>query len=100
MSYKHNSPAIQPQSVNEAYQQFEQLTNGQTHPQLAALNFDAIGDVRALDHYFPIVKMLSESEIESFYQLVQSIAEHPNFYLQLIGSNKTNITAQLPKSAY
>lgn len=98
MTYRYKSPTIQPQSVNEAYQQFEQLTNGQTHPQLAALNFDATGDVRALDHYFPIVKMLSESEIESFYQLIQAIAEHPNFDLQLIGSNKTDITAQLPKS--
>ena len=90
---------VPPHSIEEAHKRFEQLTNDQCQPQLGALNFDVTGDVRALDHYFPITKMLSDTEIESFYQLVTHIAEHPNFDIQLIGSDTKNLTDQLPNSA-
>jgi hypothetical protein len=88
-----------PQTIQEASQRYKQLTDHQCQPQPAALNFDVSGDVRSLDHYFPIVKILSESEIESFYQFVQHIAYHPNFNIQLIGKDKADITSQLPRSA-
>lgn len=81
-----------------ASSKFDSLTNGQCRPQSAALTFDSTGDPRALDHYFPIVRMLDEAGIDSFYQLLRHIAEHSNFDLQLIGANKTNLTTQMPAS--
>ena len=76
---------------------YDSLTNGQCRPQAAALNFDATGDYRLLDFYFPIVRILDD--VDSFYLLVQHIAEHPNFDLQLIGADKADLTQQLPASA-
>lgn len=76
---------------------YDSLTNGQCRPQVAALNFDATGDFRSLDFYFPIVRILDD--VDSFYLLVQHIAEHPNFDLQLIGADKADLTQQLPASA-
>lgn len=83
-------------SLKSASAKFETLTNGQCRPQNAALKFESTGDLRALDHYFPILRMLDDAD--SFYQLVQHIAHHPNFDLQLIGANKTNLTAHMPAS--
>jgi len=40
--------------------------------------------------------MLNEVEIQRFDQLTQSIAQHPNFDLQLIGERRANLTAQMP----
>jgi hypothetical protein len=51
---------------------------------------------RSLDPYFPIVKMLSEPQVDAFYQLIRQIAENPNFDIQLIGKDKTNLTDQIP----
>ncbi|MCQ3936398.1 MAG: hypothetical protein DPW18_05050 [Chloroflexi bacterium] len=95
-----NSPPkpAPPQTVEEAQKEFDRLTDGQSRPQSAALNFDVTADPRALDHYFPIVKMLSEPEIEAFYRLVRQVAEHPNFDLRLFGADKTDLTSQLPNS--
>lgn len=76
---------------------YDSLTNGQCRPQVAALNFDATGDFRSLDFYFPIVRILDD--VDSFYLLVQHIVEHPNFNLQLIGADKADLTQQLPASA-
>lgn len=83
-------------SLNAVSAKFNSLTNGQCRPQAAALNFDSTGDLRALDHYFPIVRILDD--IDSFYQLVEHIARHPNFDLQLIGANKTDLTTHIPES--
>lgn len=83
-------------SLNVVSAKFESLTNGQCRPQAAALTFDSTGDFRTLDHYFPIVRMLED--VDSFYQLIQHIAQHPNFDLQLIGANKTNLNMHMPAS--
>lgn len=88
-----------PLSVEEAQKEYERLTSGECHPQPAALDFDVTGQARSLDRYFPITKMLPEPEIEAFYQLVQQVADHPNFDLHLIGENKIDLTDQLPNSA-
>ena len=88
-----------PNSTHEALQRYEQLTDRQCQPQPAALNFDLSGDVQSLNHYFPIVKMLSASEINAFHQLVQHIAQHPNFNIKLIGKDRADITDKLPNSA-
>lgn len=88
-----------PQSSEEAHKRYDTLTNGQCKPQQNALEFDLTGNVRSLDRYFPIVNMLDEAGIGSFYQLVRHVAEHPNFDLQFFGDNVTDITGQLPDSA-
>lgn len=82
--------------LQSASAKFNTLTDGQCRPQAAALTFDTTGDLRALDHYFPILRILDD--IDSFYQLVQHIAYHPNFDLQLVGADKTNLTTQMPAS--
>ena len=82
--------------LQSASAKFDSLTNGQCRPQAAALTFDSTGDLRALDRYFPIVRILDDAD--SFYQLVQHIAHHPNFDLQLIGANRMNLTTQMPAS--
>ena len=66
-------------SIDEAKQQYERLTNGQCKPQSSALSFDASGNFRSLDLYFPIINMLSSSETDTFYRLVQDVATHLNF---------------------
>ncbi|MBN8656751.1 MAG: hypothetical protein J0M11_13530 [Anaerolineae bacterium] len=83
-------------NLQTASAKFDTLTNGQCRPQAAALKFDSTGDLHALDHYFPITRILDD--VDSFYQLVQHIAQHPNFDLQLIGTNRTNLTSQMPAS--
>ncbi len=86
-------------SIDEAKQQYERLTNGQCKPQSSALSFDASGNFRSLDLYFPIINMLSSSETDTFYRLVQDVATHLNFDIQFFASKASNITQQLPKSA-
>lgn len=83
-------------NLQTASTKFDSLTNGQCRPQAAALTFESTGDLRALDHYFPITSILDD--VDSFYQLIQHIAQHPNFDLQLIGANKTNLTSHMPAS--
>ena len=90
---------LPPTSIDEAKQVYEHLTNNQCKPQPGALHFEVTGETRALNFYFPILKMLSDVEIESFYQLVKQIAEHSTFDIQLIGERRETITNQLPKSA-
>ncbi len=90
---------VPPPSVEDARGQFERLTDKQFAPQPAALNFMVTENPRALDSYFPIVKMLSAPEVDAFYQLIWQIAEHPNFDIQLIGKDKTDLTDQLPTAA-
>jgi hypothetical protein len=85
-------------NFHSASSQYNLLTNGECQPQQAALDFDSTGDIRSLDFYFPIVKMLSTADIDSFHRLVNEVAEHPNFHIQFIGANREDITARLPNS--
>ena len=87
-----------PQSTAEAKKEFDRLTDASCRPQPPALDFMVAGNPRLLDHYFPIVKTLPEPEVESFYQVVQWISEHPNFDLRLFGRHKKDITEQLPNA--
>ena len=90
---------LAPHSVEEARKQFDTLTEKKCIPQSFALEFMVTENPRALDHYFPIVKMLTAPQVGSFYQLVRYIAEHPNFDIHLLGRNKVDITDQLPSAA-
>jgi hypothetical protein len=87
-----------PKSKEEARARFDQLTGGGWSPQAEALEFDLTGNPRLLDRYFPIVNMLDEAGVESFHQLVGYVACHPNFDVQLIGENKSNVTHRMPNS--
>lgn len=49
-------------------------------------------NVREMNRYFPIMNMLTETEIDEFHQLILYIAEHSNFDLQLIAENKIKLT--------
>ena len=85
-------------SILQAAEQFIRLTHDSCPLPLAALVFTVTGRHRALDLFFPITQMLTEPEIDQFYQLTQSIAEHPHFDLQLIGEQRVDLTMQMPSS--
>jgi hypothetical protein len=87
--------AVSAGSIAAASGQFLRLI-GDCPVQLGMLVFTVIGRRRALNLYFPLIKMLTEPEIDQFYQFVDSIAAHPNFDLKLIGENRGDITAQMP----
>ena len=98
IEFDHPLGDVSVEYVREAAEQFIRLANGECSVQLGVLVFAAMGNVRALDLYFPITQMLNEAEIEIFDQLVQSIAQHPNFDLQLLGEKRVKLTAQMPPS--
>ena len=83
-------------SIVEAVEQYTKMTHGNCRPQLAVLIFTATANPRALDFYFPITHMLTERETGHFYQFVDSIVQHPNFDVCLIGENRLDLTAQAP----
>jgi hypothetical protein len=85
------------QSILHAAEQMVRLTQDQCPLQVGALVFNVTGKYRALDLYFPITQMLTEPEIGDFYKLTQSIAQHPHFDLQLIGEQRADLTAQMPR---
>lgn len=89
--------AVPVQSIFQAGEQFIQLTHENFPLQFGVLVFTATANPRALDFYFPITQMLTESEIDQFYQLTQSIIEHEHFDLQLIGEHRANLTTQMPR---
>jgi hypothetical protein len=84
------------QSILQAAEQFVRLTHDNCPLQIGILVFTVTGSYRALDFYFPITQILTEPEIDRFYQLAQSIAQHPHFDLQLIGEHRADLTAQMP----
>ena len=84
------------QSILQAAEQFLRLTHDNCPLPVAVLVFTATGMYRALDFFFPITQMLTESEIDDFYQLTQRIAGHPHFDLQLIGGHSVDLTSQMP----
>lgn len=87
---------ISVQALVQVGEQFVRLTHGECPLQPGVLAFTATGRTRALDFYFPITQMLSEPEVDRFYQLAQSIAGHPHFDLRLIGERRADLTAQMP----
>ena len=83
-------------SIAQALEQYTRLTHGECNPQVAVLIFTATTNPRALDFYFPMTQMFTEREVDDFYQFVESIVQHPNFDLNLIGENRINLTAHMP----
>jgi hypothetical protein len=85
-------------SIVQAIDEFMQISNGYCKPQFAALAFTATKNLKALHWYFPITQMLTEPKLDRFYELVQSIAGHPNFDIQLIAEGRREVTEQIPIS--
>jgi len=83
-------------AIADALARYQQFTGENFSPQLAVLVFAATRNFRALDFYFPIVQILARDEIVRFYQLVDEIATHPHFDLQVLGEKRANLTAQMP----
>lgn len=90
---------VSAQRVKQAAEAYQQLTGGECQPQLAALIYDSTRQPRALDHYFPLTRRLSAAAREAFDELVQHIASHPHFDVQLIGERMVTLTPRLPASA-
>lgn len=85
-------------SLVQAVDEFVQLTGGHCSPQVAALVFTATNNFTTLGWYFPITRMLAATESDQFYQLVERVATHPHFDLQLLGENRSKLTARMPSS--
>jgi hypothetical protein len=80
----------------QAAEGFARLAHDHFPLQFGVLAFTTTGNPRALDFYFPITQMLTEPDIDGFYQLTDSLAGHPHFDLQLIGEGRANLTSRLP----
>jgi hypothetical protein len=78
---------------------YEHLTQGEYNPPLAALLCAVTKNLRALDAYFPIVNLLDELELSSFYQFIQELTQRAELDLQLWGENRTNLADQIPVEA-
>ncbi len=98
LNFEEPIRAVSALSIAHALNEFMRLTEGYYKPQFAALVFTVTNNFRALDWYFPITKMLNKTALDNFYQLVQDIARHANFDIQLIGENRANLTTQMPTS--
>jgi hypothetical protein len=96
LDFEGSLGVVSVQSILEAAQGFVRLTHDNCPVQFGLLAFTATGNYRALDLYFPITQMLDEPEIDRFYQLAQSIAEHPHFDLQLLGERRVSLSDQIP----
>src|SRR5689334_12838198 len=88
--------ALSVQALLQAAEGFARLAHDHLPLQFGVLAFAATGNSRALDFYFPITQMLTEPEIDNFYQLTDSLAVHPHFDLQLIGEGRANLTSRMP----
>lgn len=87
------------EQLARATNHYQSLSGGNCRVQLAALVFDATGDMRALDFYFPITSMLkasSEADRMEFYNAVRYIANHPNFDLRVYAEHRQDVTDAVP----
>lgn len=78
---------------------YHRVTRRGRTPQLAALLFDATGDIRFLSQYFPLAQALGAERQQELFTLTHAVATHPNLAVGLIGEGRTDLTAQLPRSA-
>lgn len=82
----------------EAAAVYQRLSAGTVHPPLATLVFDVTRRFRALAHCFPIYNWLNGAQQLEFETLTQTISQHANFGLQLLGSQRRALTQQCPPS--
>lgn len=77
----------------------EALTAGECRPQLAAHVYALTGHPRALDHYFPLPRVLAAPERAAFDALVAALVAHPHLVVRLLGPRRADLTAGLPRAA-
>jgi hypothetical protein len=77
---------------------YHRLSPGTVQPPLAALVFDVTRRFRALAHCFPIYNWLNSAQQLEFETLTQTISQHANFGLQLLGPQRRALTQQCPPS--
>jgi hypothetical protein len=98
LNFEEPVGAVPVRSIVEALDKFAQISSSLCKPQFAALMFTATNNFKALDWYFPITQMLTVPELDRFYELIQFIAQHPNFDIQLITEGRRDVTEQIPIS--
>ena len=84
------------EQIARRMEHYDRLTRGEYKPQLAALTCAVTKNPQALDLYFPIVNMLDEPELATFYQFIQELTQCPELDVQLWAEDRTNLTDQLP----
>lgn len=90
--------AVPVSGLREAASVYHHLSAGNVQPPLATLVFDFTRRFQALAHCFPLYGWLkSEPQLE-FEALTQTISQHPNFNLQLLGPQRRTLTEQMPVS--
>jgi hypothetical protein len=75
------------------------MTAGECQPQVAALVFAVTGNARALDHYFPLARVLAGAAREAFDEQRRAIAAHPNFDVRLLDERGQGQAAGDPAGA-
>jgi len=96
LNFGNSLGMVSVKSIAQALEQYTRLSRGECNPQFAVLIFTVTTNQRALDFYFPMTQMFTERESNSFYQFVESIVQHSNFDLHLIGENRIDLTAHTP----
>lgn len=86
-------------AVAEAQAGVDTLTAGECRPQLAAQVYALTAQPRALDHYFPLARVLAPPERDAFDALVLALARHPQLEVRLFGPDCADQTAALPADA-
>ncbi len=87
------------QAVAAAEVQVAALTEGECRMQLAAHVFTLTAHPRALDHYFPLARVLVPPERDAFDALVSAVAQHPHLAVRLIGPGRRDQSTDLPAAA-
>ena len=77
----------------------ELLTNRSCQPQLAAYLFALTRKPRLMNHYFPITHALERHDEVNFHRLIVSIAQNPNFEIQLMDEKRQDRSPGLPPDA-
>lgn len=84
--------------LQEAASVYHRLSAGTVQPPLAVLMFDSVRRFRALADCFPLYGWLNAQQKLEFETLTQTISQHPNFDLQLLGTQRRNLTEHCPPS--
>jgi hypothetical protein len=71
----------------EAAGRYATLSRNSCRPQLAAILYDLTQIPEALNHYFPLRRVMAPQDRRAFDHLIGSIRNHPNFDFQLVNED-------------
>jgi Mlc titration factor MtfA (ptsG expression regulator) len=66
-------------ALNDVLQLYLNLSDNECQPQAAILVFQLIGQIQALAHYFPILRILDEKQQIEFHALMQRVLNNKKF---------------------